>query len=55
MPEPGVYLRCLGARVSLDCLERGGVLGRVSVAVKKHEDNENSYKGKDSIGAGLQF
>lgn len=46
MPEPGVHPRCLEGRISLDCLERGGVLVRVSAAVKQHEDNENSYKGK---------
>jgi hypothetical protein len=28
---------------------------RVSIAVKRHHDHCNSYKGKHFIGAGLQF
>ena len=31
------------------------VLYRVSIAVKKHHDQGNSYKDKHLIGAGLQF
>jgi hypothetical protein len=30
------------------------VLVRVSVAVKRHRDHSNSYKGKHLIGTGLQ-
>ena len=32
-----------------------GVLVRVSIAVKRHQDHSNSYKGKHLTGAGLQF
>jgi hypothetical protein len=28
---------------------------RVSIAMKRHHDQDNSYKGKHLIGAGLQF
>lgn len=28
---------------------------RVSTAVKRYHDHSNSYKGKDLVGAGLQF
>jgi hypothetical protein len=31
------------------------VSGRVSVAVKRHHDHSNSYKGKHLIGDGLWF
>ena len=31
------------------------VLVTVSIAVKRHHDIGNSYKGKPLIGAGLQF
>ena len=31
------------------------VLVRVSIAVKRHHDHGNSYKGKHLIGSGLQF
>ena len=31
------------------------VLVRVSIAVKRHHDHSNSYKGKHLTGAGLQF
>ena len=31
------------------------VLFRVSIAVKRHHDHNNSYKGKHWIGVGLQF
>ena len=31
------------------------VLVRVSVAVKRHHDHDNFYKGKHLIGAGFQF
>jgi hypothetical protein len=34
---------------------KGNVLVRVSIAVKRHHDRCNSYKGKHFIGAGLQF
>ena len=40
------YLRLLHFRI---------VLIRVSIAVKRHHDHGNSYKGKHFIGAGLQF
>jgi hypothetical protein len=30
------------------------VLVRVSIAVKRHHDQANPYKGQDLIGAGLQ-
>ena len=33
----------------------GTVLVRVSIAVKKHHGQGNSYKGKHFIGVGLQF
>lgn len=44
------WLKGLGAVTS-----SGGVLGRVFIAVKRHHDHSNSYKGKHLIGAGLQF
>ena len=31
------------------------VLVRVSIVVKRHHDQGNSYKGKHLVGAGLQF
>ena len=31
------------------------VLVRVSIAVKRHHDQGNSYKGQHLIGAGLHF
>ena len=31
------------------------VLVRISIAVKRHQDHGNSYKGQHSIGPGLQF
>jgi len=31
-----------------------GVLVRASIAVKRQQEQENSYKGKHLIGAGLQ-
>jgi hypothetical protein len=31
------------------------VLVRVSIALKRHHDHGNSYKGKHLIGAGLRF
>ena len=31
------------------------ILVRVSIAVKRHHDHGNSYRGKHVIGAGLQF
>jgi hypothetical protein len=33
----------------------GTVLVRISIAMKRHHDQDNSYKGKDLFGAGLQF
>jgi hypothetical protein len=36
-------------------LDNLAVLDRVSIAVKRHHDQGNSYKGQHSIGAGLQF
>ena len=32
-----------------------GVYLRVSIALKRHHDHGNSYKGSHFIGAGLQF
>jgi hypothetical protein len=36
-------------------LQGGGKSVRISIAVKRHHDRANSYKGKHLIGAGLQF
>ena len=37
------------------CQERDGVLVRISVAVKRQNDHGQAYKGKQLIGADLQF
>ena len=31
------------------------ILARVYIAVKRHHDHSNSYKGKHFIGVGLQY
>jgi hypothetical protein len=36
-------------------LDRVGVLVRVSIAVIRHHNHGNSYKGKHLTGVGLQF
>ena len=43
----------IGLRAIL--LEFGGILVRVSIAVKRHHDYGNSYKGKYLIGVAHSF
>jgi len=47
----GIELRTSGRAVSAN----SPALVRFSVAMKRHHNHSNSYKGKHLIGAGLQF
>ena len=48
-----VYIR--NTKIILDLFLSVLVLVRVFIAVKRHHDQGNTYKGKQLIGAGLQF